>query len=71
MQRAQKKPTSSLDAYDYFLRALAACHLLTPIADPMSASEKPPTLPTVACAASDESKTMLLPLPRIGNSYCT
>lgn len=29
IERAKRKPTESLDAYDYFLRALAALHLWT------------------------------------------
>jgi adenylate cyclase len=42
MQRAQTKPTTSLDAYDYFLRALAQLHLLTPsgLAEAMTLARK-------------------------------
>jgi hypothetical protein len=29
IERAKRKPTESLDAYDYFLRGLAALHLWT------------------------------------------
>src|SRR5207237_10424965 len=29
IERAKRKPTSSLDAYDYFLRGLASAHRMT------------------------------------------
>src|SRR5262249_37577307 len=29
IERAGREPTESLDAYDYFLRGLASCHLFT------------------------------------------